>query len=54
MLTVHCAVSMINYRLQGEVCVGRGGGGGGRELVGGWERVCVCVYIVIVKYFPFI
>ena len=22
------------------------------ELVGGWERACVCVYIVIVKYFP--
>ena len=41
---------MINYRLQGEVCGCVGGG----ELVGGWERVCVCVYIVIVKYFPFI
>ena len=34
------------------VCVCVGGGGGGGELVGRWERACVCVYIVIVKYFP--
>ena len=38
------------------VCVCERVGGGGGELVGGLERACmracVCVYIVIVKYFP--
>ena len=34
------------------MCVCVCGWVGGCELVGGWERGCVCVYIVIVKYFP--
>ena len=29
-----------------------GGGGGVSWLVGGSVRACVCVYIVIVRYFP--